>query len=161
MNEEFFGSGIVVNNYSRNVNDASIYISSDVASQSDVDKLKEQLEIVKRKTDIEYAKECVRKEIIDEYNKLVLSDLWFEACSEYIIKRVDDICKTYEKEWYISSGGFLTIGNGIGGNWTNDIVFQVNGKTMRISELLNPNPEIEGLEMEKFIIQYCNERRKD
>lgn len=33
-------------------------------SQSEVDKLKEQVELLKRVTDVEYAKECVRKEIL-------------------------------------------------------------------------------------------------
>lgn len=140
------------------VNDASSYISSDVASQSELDKVKEQLEIIKRKTDVEYAKECVRKEILDEYYSLVLSDLWFDGCAEYIRKRVDDICK--KNDWVLSSGGFLTIGSGIGGQWTNDIVFSLNGKTTKISELLNPNPEIEGLEFEKFVINYCRENKK-
>jgi hypothetical protein len=142
-----------------NINDASSYISSDVASQSEVDKLKDEVEILKRKTDVEYAKECVRKEILDEYNKLVLSDIWFDACKEYVRKRIDEICDSYNKEWFLSSGGFLTIGSGIGGNWTNDIVFKLNDKEVKISELLNPYPEIEGLEFEKFVINYCNEKK--
>jgi len=87
--------------------------------------------------------------------------LWFEACSEYIRKRVDDICKSYNKKWFLSSGGFLTIGNDIGDNWSNDIVFYINGKTVKVSELLNSYPEIEGFEFEKFVIQYCNEKREN
>jgi hypothetical protein len=161
MNEEITGVLVGYGSSSINTQDASTYISSDVASQSEVDKLKEQVELLKRVTDVEYAKECVRKEILEEYKKLVLTDVWFEACSEYIRKRVDEICESYNKQWFLSSGGFLTIESGIGGNWSNDIVFHINGKTVKVSELFNPYPKIEGLEFEKFVIQYCNEKGRN
>jgi len=141
--------GIIIN-----IND-SINISSDVASQSEVDVLKKKIDLLKRVTDVEYAKECVRKEILAEYQSLILTDKWFEASASYIRKRVDEISDGIKNEWEIKMGGYLTFTNGIIYKNLCDIVFISNGREIKVSELLNPNPEIEGLEFEKYVINYC------
>jgi enolase len=129
------------------------------------DELEEKIEKLLRRTDVEYARECATRELLEEYNSYVLSDAWFEAFREYTLKRVKDICDRYPvyripKSIYDPLYDHLSARNDTSISYmaSNDIVLQIKDDIqIKISELHNESPEPNGYELEKFIIKYCRE----
>lgn len=156
------------------------YVFVDSSLTMDIDKsldiyyseLKKDIEILKRRTDINYAKKCVIEELLAEYRKLVLTEQWFEATKAWVNHRIDEIIISYTKEFdrlfgivlfgtagiryaddYISSFSDRTLVNKDFMN--KDIILKFGDKRVSVKDLLNENPEVEGYEFEKFVISYC------
>lgn len=128
------------------------YVFVDSSLTMDIDKsldiyyseLKKDIELLKRRTDINYAKKCVIEELLAEYRKLVLTEQWFEATKAWVNHRIDEIIISYTNRTLVNKD-FMN----------KDIILKFGDKRVSVKDLLNENPEVEGYEFEKFVISYC------
>lgn len=134
----------------------------DVVEQSEFKKLSAVVELIKRKTDVEYARECVKQELFEDYQKLVMTDIWWDACKAWTQEVVDKVItkyKVYNGFTYADGAWGIFIGKAISPPSSSDIIFKTANSYMSVNDYLNPFPEIEGFEFEKFIVKYCKENK--
>lgn len=145
------------------MSDLSGSISCNTVSSEDIDLLKKEVDLLKRRTDPDYAQKCAVENLLNQYRKLVLSEEWFEATKKWVHLRLDKIFNRYNIPF--------SVGLAYAGNFAphyserslidksffdHDIIFTVNGRSLSVKTLLNENPEVEGYEFEKFVVNYCS-----
>lgn len=149
------------------MSDLSVYgsISCDQISSGDIDMLKKDIDLLKRRTDPVYAQKCAVENLLSEYKKFVLSDEWYDATKTWLHLRLDEIFKRYSFSDHI---GLVYAGDYTlhysdrtlidKSYFDQDITFKVNGRSVSVKKLLNENPEVDGYEFEKFVVNYCSNK---
>ena len=142
------------------------------------EELQEQLELLKKMHDYDYAKQCVLEKLEKEYQEMVDTEIWYEAAKTYLNSKIstskfDTLLWDfkYKHSLFDWSGNVLTINDSTG--WQNgisytqfsppgsssDINFMVHDgdeqKWLSIRELHNPYPNVElDDDFKMFCIKY-------